>query len=127
MWTLVLVKTFLPLAAPKETKVPAEPPKPSTILCKLFDGPAGGAVEELRTSKAPPFLVTPYIPKDEEGNPLAENIVINMYGQQQVKANYAFYQQITDTDYIYVRDMSEAEFQRARLTGEPPAITKQDE
>lgn len=93
------------------------------FLMRLLGGPADGTVEKIVEDKRPDFFVAVYPPKlDENGQPPEENIVGHMYGKFYVRPNYAYYKQITDEDYFYVRDLSEKEMQKIAVTGELPEV-----
>lgn len=110
---------------PKSTK-PVETKK--TVI-HLYSGPNDGEVHEVPSAPEdlPHFFITPYMPKDENGmpDPSEENIV-QAGGMIYVRPNLAYYQQITEEDYFYVRDVDHTEVQKIQLTGELPSMQKKD-
>jgi len=113
-----------------EDKILPEQRKPVSSIIHLFSGPNDGAVQEIEGAKEdlPHFLITPYMPKDEEGNPQPdeENLIPGPGGMVYVKPSLAFYQQVTDEDYIYVRDINDTEFRKIQMTGQLPKFTVDD-
>jgi len=125
LWFAVVAVMVVPKLNPFTFKVKTvEPPKPETSVIHLYSGPNDGQVHEIRGSKdeLPHFFVTPYLPRDENGDPVPdeERMVPGASGMVFLKPALAYYQQVTDNDYIYVRDINENEFQKIRMTGEPP-------
>lgn len=93
---------------------------------KLYSGPLDAQVHEIKGNNIPGFVVAPYIPRDENGLPTPDedHIVHADNGMAYVKPNLAYYQQVTDEDYIYVRDITEHELKKIQL-GQLPSF-KQD-
>lgn len=105
-----------------------EPERPKSSVVRLFSGPNDGEIHRIAGDKEqlPPFFVAPYVPKDENGMPKEENIIGQMNGMAYIKPSLAYYQQVTDEDYIYVRDINEFELEKIKL-GELPEFRREDE
>lgn len=97
---------------------------------KLFSGPNDGEVHEIpgERNELPHFFIAPYVPRDEDGNPIPdeENIVNARDGILYVKPNLAYYQQVTDEEYIYVRDINEHELKKIQM-GQLPNFKRDDD
>lgn len=111
---------ILPQLSPIRFHYHVTPPAPPPVqTVNLYSGPNDGEVHEVPGSKEelPPFFITPYVPKDENGMPIPDedHIMHSENGMLYVKPNLAYYQQVTDEDYIYVRDINEHEFKKIRL------------
>lgn len=102
---------------------------PEFFTLRLFGGPMDKSIERVPKEKDPDGNLTPphfyiaaYPPElDEQGNPPVENVVGWMYGKIYIKPNYAYYQQVTDEDYFYVRDIDEEEIARIQ-SGTMPSV-----
>ncbi len=99
-----------------------EPQEPEIAIVHMFGGPLEGEVHEIRADTLPHYFVTPHMPKDEDGHPIIteENVVAGPNGMSFVKPAIAFYTQMTDNEYLFVRDITEAELNKLRMTGELP-------
>lgn len=84
-------------------------PEEATLEIQFYGGPLDGQLRPVPEGME--FYVTPYIPLDENGEPvLNESKIMGQMGDRvYVRSSYAFYQQIDDTSYFYVRDISENE------------------
>lgn len=102
------------------------PPEPPHNIIRLFDGPNDGQVHEVRVAQdqLPHFFVAPYLPLDEDGNPAPDesNIVQQANGMVFVKPSLAYYQQVTEQDYFYVRDITDNEFNQIKYHGQLPTF-----
>lgn len=119
-----LVKRFVP---PNFGLTIPEPQQPKSSIVRLFNGPNDGQVHEIQED-LPDFFITPYLPTDEDGNPMPdEENIVRQNGMVYVKPNLAYYQQITEEDYIYVRDIDHEELNKIRITGELPPVEAKEE
>jgi hypothetical protein len=102
------------ILTPWEAKVDAAIPEvPLTV--QFSGGPLNGKLDLVRDLK--PFLVTRYIPDNEEDRQVFGEIG----GKVLFAPNLAYYTQIHGNEYLYVRDITEEEFYQMRETGEPPS------
>jgi len=111
--------------------------KPEFYDVKMLGGPFDGQFERVPKEKKddgtwtdpPHFFIAPYQPEpDEDGNPPSENIVGWMRGTLYIRPNYAYYQQVTDVEYFYVRDIDEDEISKIQHTGQlPDVVAKEDD
>lgn len=95
-------------------------PKLQQFVCKTFGGPCDGHIHQVEMPDRPHWYVSPYLPTDEEGNPDERNRVGFLAGTHYFKPNLAYYQQVTDEDYFYVRDITEQEFETLAHFGKLP-------
>lgn len=128
----VIGSFFLIYIVPKLWKLgDGESKKPNDFIVKMFGGPFDKSVQRVPYEKdggQPHFFITPYPPQfDEEGNPPQENIVGWMRNTVYVRPNYAYYQQISDQEYFYVRDLEEIEVLKLQQTGQMPAVQSDDD
>lgn len=93
------------------------PPVPTKI--KYLGGPYDGRVDLIHEDKKKPFFIAPYIPKneDERGEVFG---VIN--GVPMYKPNLAYYREVTEEEYFYVRDISHEEYGFLVETGQAPEV-----
>lgn len=135
LWVLfgaVLVVYVLPQFIKVRVKPKTVEPKPITqSIIHLFDGPHDGTVQKIpmEADKLPHYFVTPYVPLDEDGNPVPDesHIVHQGNGMVYVRPNLAYYQQVTEEDYFYVRDINEQELKKIQITGELPQFKVDDD
>lgn len=114
----------------REEPVAFEPQAPEFFDIKLYDGPLDQHIKRVSKDECevpPHFYIAPYTPAlDEEGNPPRENVIGWMRGVVYLRPNFAYYQQVTDEDYFYVRDLDEPEVDLIQRTGKLPEFQKQD-
>jgi len=131
LWIAVAVVQIAPKLLPRYEIHPPTPPKPKASLVHLFSGPNDGEIVKVPYDKTelPPHFIAPYVPRDENGMPDPEeaNIVHAGNGMAYVKPSFAYYQQVTEEDYIYVRDIDEGELQKLQMTGELSVFKKGDD
>jgi hypothetical protein len=89
-------------------------------LIQFTGGPLNGTanlVEEIK-----PFYVAPYIPENED-----ERKLWGTLGDKPIfYPQLAYYTQISEDEYLYVRDISEQEFYHLRVTGQQPSVRTAD-
>lgn len=127
VFVVMILPQFIPIRLQYSPR-PAEPPVTQHV--KLYSGPNDGEVHEIpgKKEELPHFFVAPYLPTDENGMPVPDedHIVHSGNGMMYVKPHLAYYQQVTDEDYIYVRDISEHELKKINL-GQLPEFEKHNQ
>ena len=78
---------------------------------KCYDGPCHGHVHQIVLEDRPKWYISPYVPTDDDGQPNADNIVGQLRDTVYIEPSLAYYQQVADEDYFYVRDISKNELQ----------------
>ena len=118
IFSVVTWRVFLNQVLAKwETRIQESiPPVPSKI--KYLGGPLDGRMDLIPEEKKKPFFIAPYIPKDEEKR---GEVFAVIAGQPMHKPNLAYYREMTDEEYFYVRDISHEEYSFLVETGEAPA------
>lgn len=123
---VVISYVIVPALARRIKVTPTIPktPEPESSVIHLYSGPNDGEVHRIMAAEAelPAYYVSPYMPKDEDGNPNPDEANLQQMGGGMVfiRPSLAYYQQVTETDYIYVRDVTQPELDKLRLTGELP-------
>lgn len=129
LFVAVVVVYILPQFLPTPSLKQREQAPPPMATIRLYSGPNDGEVLRVPGGKEelPHYFVQPYVPRDENGMPIPdeENIVHSANGMLYVKPSLAYYQQITDEDYIYVRDINESELAKIQMGLLP--VVKKDE
>lgn len=94
-----------------------EKPEVTTKEVKFLGGPLDG--KSLPVDETQDFYVTPYIPEDESerGEPVG-----HLGDKLFYQPKFGYYQQVTDDEYFYVRDITEQELERVQATGELPEV-----
>jgi hypothetical protein len=130
-WQLIsfIVGSFILIfVVPRMWKLGEAKPR-EDFTVKMFGGPHDKTVQQIpyeKNAEQPPFIVSPYPPQlDDEGQPPQENIVGWMRNTLYVRPNYAYYQQISDEEYFYVRDLNEEEIVKLQQ-GQLPVVVQPD-
>lgn len=113
-WITMGIVGFLIWAIPKwfKTHVPVKPeeaPMPEPTKVQFYGGPLDGMVQPVEPSSD--FVVAPYLPRTEDGEvDISEAKVVGHMGDKvYFEPSLAYYQQIMDDSYFYVRDISTTE------------------
>jgi hypothetical protein len=93
------------------------PPVPAKI--KYLGGPYDGRVDLIQEEMKKPFFIAPYVPKEEDKRGEVFGVI---NGIPMHKPNLAYYREVTDEEYFYVRDISHSEYEHLVETGTPPTI-----
>lgn len=93
------------------------PPMP--VQVRYLGGPLDGHVDLISADSRKPFFIAPYIPQDESqrGEQFGE-----VHGTPLYKPNLAYYREVTDSEYFYVRDITHHELAAVMQTGMPPSV-----
>jgi hypothetical protein len=91
---------------------------------KFFDGPLNGSVQEV--SDDSPWYTFPYLPDDQDEWEEDESRK-PVEGMRYIKPHWAYYQQIEDENYFYVRDIREDEMMELHQDGKLPSPVAKDE
>ena len=103
-----------------ETRIQSSiPPVPSKV--KYHGGPLDGRMDLIPEEKKKPFFIAPYVPKDEEKR---GEVFAVVGGQPMHKPNLAYYREVTEEEYFYVRDISHEEYGFLVETGEAPSVAE---
>ncbi len=113
-WQLVLHKILFRWDSKIRASIPPVP-----VKVRYLGGPLDGRVDLVPEDIKQPFFVLPYIPveEDKRGEQYGE-----MFGKPLHKPNLAFYTQVEDDSYFYVKDISEEEFKQIMVDGTPPSF-----
>jgi len=97
-------------------------PEPEVHVITFYGGPEDQ--HEYKVLKRYPWYMIPYIPKNPEERKVRDQL-FNQAGEpvfQLVDHSYAFYQQIEDGKYFYVRDVTKEEVMTTLQTGQLPNV-----
>lgn len=115
LWSLFLHQVLQRWDKKIESVIPRIP-----VKVKYLGGPYDGHMDLVEEDKKKPFFITPYFPKDAESEP--ELIGVTPFGAPVYKPSLAYYREVTDEEYFYVRDISHEEYNFLVETGQAPAV-----
>jgi hypothetical protein len=98
-----------------------------TYNVNCFGGPCDGHKHQITMPERPHWYISPYLPTDDDGQPKEENRIGYLGEMHYFKPNIAFYQQMSEEDYFYVRDITESELHNLTTSGVVPSPEPPDE
>lgn len=107
-------------------KMKAEQPEMHEFAVKCYDGPCHGHIHSIVMPERPNWYISPYVPTDEDGVPDMENAIGQIKNTVYFEPNLAYYQQVDDEDYFYVRDITKAELDALVQHGVTPSPQKDE-
>lgn len=113
-WIFLLTSLLLVYLGKKIFAKKPEPvlEKPKSVEIHFFGGPLDDHVFSI--TEAEDYYVTPYIPRDEDGNYDMSQVKERgrMGDKVFIEPNMAFYTQVTPDSYFYVRDVTQPELNK---------------
>lgn len=121
-WIVIAAALFVVFELPRrfkdkeliEDNVLQEKPEPTPIpQVHFYGGPLHNEVHTVPTVKERnDFVIHPYVPEDEDGVPqLDPSMIMGTApdGRAMIMPKFAYYQQIDDSNFFYVRDVTQKE------------------